>query len=113
MKRSVVPVLALATCAAAGGANAQVHDPSGYLARMDANHDGVVQLVEYQDWLSDAFDRMDRNHDGVLSRDELPGGRGQPVTRAEWRARLAVRFRAQDANRDGVLSARELSAPPR
>jgi len=112
VKRGRVPALMIATLSL-GVANAQVRDTSAYLTRMDANHDGVVQLVEYQDWLSDTFDRMDRDRDGTLSRDELPGGRGQPVTRVEWRARLETRFRAQDTNRDGVLSARELSAPPR
>ena len=34
---------------------------------MDVDRDGNVALVEYQDWLSYAFDRMDRDRDGVLS----------------------------------------------
>jgi hypothetical protein len=55
---------------------------------------------------------MDRDRDGVLSAAEQPGGKGQPLTREQHRARLAERFGKQDANRDGYLSARELAAPP-
>jgi Ca2+-binding EF-hand superfamily protein len=94
-------------------AAAQVRGSSDYLERMDRDGDGRVSLVEYQDWLSYAFEAMDRDHDGVLSRAELPGGRGQPVTRAEQRTRLAAAFQRQDRNGDGVLDVRELAAPPR
>ncbi len=92
---------------------AQVTATSDYLARMDANRDGRVALVEYQDWLSYAFDAMDTNRDGVLLPSELPGGRGRQVTRVEHRAKLAATFLRQDVNRDGSLSAKELAAPPR
>ena len=100
---ALAPVVALA----------QVSSSGDYLARMDADRDGRVSLVEYQDWLSYAFDAMDRDHDGVLSPSEQPGGRGTMLTRAAHRERLAERFRRQDANRDNVLDARELAAPPR
>ena len=93
-------------------ANAQVQRTGDYLSKMDAKGDGRVSLVEYQDWLTYAFDGMDRDRDGVLSAAEQPGGKGQPLTREQHRARLAERFRKQDANRDGFLNARELSAPP-
>ena len=107
-----------ATCAAvllivATQARAQVLASAEYLARMDADTDGRVSLVEYQDWLSYAFDRMDADGDGVLAPGEQPGGRGKLVTREAHRARLADAFRRQDANRDGTLSAAELAAPPR
>ena len=93
-------------------ANAQVQRTGDYLSKMDANGDGRVSLVEYQDWLTYAFDGMDRDRDGVLSAAEQPGGKGQPLTREQHRTRLAERFRKQDANRDGYLNARELAAPP-
>ena len=99
-----------AGCALPGLAQVQVS--GDYLARMDADRDGRVGLVEYQDWLSYAFDAMDRNHDGLLSPAELPGGRGQPLPRSEHRARLAAAFARQDRNRDGFLDARELATPP-
>ena len=97
----------------ASTARAQVRDRAGYLARMDANGDGRVQLVEYQDWMSYAFDAMDRDHDGVLEPAEQPGGRGTSLTRADYRARLAGTFARQDRNGDGTLDAGELAAPPR
>ena len=93
-------------------ANAQVTATGDYLSRMDSDHDGRVALLEYQDWLSYAFDAMDRDRDAVLSPAELPGGRGKAVTRIEHRARLAAAFQRQDGNRDGFLSAKELAAPP-
>lgn len=92
---------------------AQVQATVDYLARMDADQDGRVSLVEYQDWMSYAFDAMDRNHDDVLSAAELPGGRGKQVTRSEHRSRLAAAFARQDRNGDGSLSTAELAAPPR
>ena len=97
----------------ASAASAQVRDSASYLARMDANGDGRVQLAEYQDWMSYAFDAMDRDHDDVLSPAEQPGGRGTPLTRAGFRARLAATFARQDRNADGTLDAVELAAPPR
>ena len=93
-------------------AYAQVTATGEYLSRMDSDRDGRVGLVEYQDWLSYAFDAMDRDRDAVLSSAELPGGRGTAVTRVEHRARLAAAFQRQDGNRDGFLSAKELAAPP-
>ena len=91
---------------------AQVQRTSDYLSKMDTDVDGKVSLVEYEDWMSYAFNAMDRDHDGVLSSAEQPGGRGKPVTRSDHRTRLAERFRKQDLNHDGFLSARELAAPP-
>jgi hypothetical protein len=106
-------VCALAlSIAVSGDAMAQVQATSDYLARMDIDGDGRVALVEYQDWMSYAFDGMDADRDGVLSAPELPGGKGGPISRGEHRARLAARFNKQDANRDGFLDAKELAAPP-
>ena len=91
---------------------AQVDATGDYLSRMDTDRDGRISLVEYQDWMSYAFDAMDRDRDGMLLPGELPGGKGKPVSRSEYRARIAATFNRQDVNRDGSLSARELAAPP-
>ena len=105
---------ALLACLLPAAAQAQQVQRAGdYLARMDADGDGRVSPLEYQDWMSYAFDGMDGDRDGILQPHEQPGGRGQPITRAEHRKRLAERFARQDANRDGFLDARELAAPPR
>ena len=93
-------------------AHAQVTATSEYLARMDGDADGRVSPAEYLHWMSYAFDARDANGDAVLSANELPGGKGQPITRAEHQQRLSATFRRQDLNRDGFLSARELAAPP-
>lgn len=111
VRRSSCWVLLLA--AVAGNTAAQVTDSGEYLKRMDSDGDRRVSLSEYIAWMSYAFDQRDRNGDGVLSADELPGGRGQPVTRADHIATLTARFKKQDANGDGYLSAKELLAPPR
>lgn len=96
-----------------GALPAQVQRANDYLTRMDRNGDGRVDLGEYQDWMSYAFERMDRDRNGVLTAAEQPGGRGEPLTREAHRALLAARFHRQDSNRDGVLDVRELAAPPR
>ncbi|MFZ5663200.1 MAG: hypothetical protein ACOY9B_10920 [Pseudomonadota bacterium] len=101
------------TVAVAAAAPAQVRSAHDYLARMDGDGDGRVSLAEYQAWMGYAFEGMDRNRDGTLTADELPGGRGRPVTLAAHREALAATFRRQDADRDGFLDARELAAPPR
>jgi hypothetical protein len=99
--------------AAAVQAPADIPQRTGdYLTLMDTDGDRRVSPEEYQDWLSYAFDGMDRNRDGVLTPDEQPGGRGNLVTRADHRIRIAERFRRQDRNRDGFLDAQELSSPP-
>lgn len=91
----------------------EVRGTQDYLTRMDADGDGRVSSIEYQDWLSYAFDAMDANRDGILAGNELPGRGGKAITRAEHRQRLADTFRRQDRDRDGYLSADELAAPPR
>jgi hypothetical protein len=92
---------------------AGVTSSSDYLARMDADHDGRVDVAEYQDWMSYAFDAMDADHDGVLATAEQPGQRAAPITRAAHRARIARVFARLDRNHDGTLDASELAAPPR
>lgn len=105
------PFLA-ALCGVVGVSHAQVHGTGDYLQRMDTDANGKVSLLEYQDWLSYAFDNMDRNRDGLLASEEQPGGRGKPLTREAHRTRVAEMFKRQDRNRDGVLDAKELAAPP-
>ena len=92
---------------------AQVQATDDYLARMDQDGDGRINLVEYQRWMSYAFNARDANRDGVLSAQEQPGGRGAALTLAQHHVRLADRFRKQDVDGNGYLSAKVLSAPPR
>lgn len=83
-----------------------------YLDQFDRNGDGEVSQTEYVIYMSRGFERMDRNGDGVISVDELPGGRGQPITLKAFQRNLRIQFRRHDRNHDGYLDARELTAPP-
>ena len=104
---------ALAVAPPLAAQDAGIPERSGdYLQRMDTDQDGLVSLAEYQAWMGYAFTRMDRDGDGVLASDELPGGKGAPVSLETHRARLAARFRRQDRDGDGYLDAAELTAPP-
>lgn len=104
---------AFAPASAADGAGTPAVDSTGsYLQRMDSDGDGRVSVDEYQAWMGYAFSRMDADGDGVLSAQELPGGRGRPITLAAHREQIAQRFARQDLDKDGYLSARELAAPP-
>lgn len=94
-------------------AQPEVETTSDYLTRMDADGDGRVSPAEYLDWMDYAFDARDLDRDGVLGAAELPGGKGQPILRAQHRQRIAERFRKQDADGSGFLDTKELAAPPR
>ena len=56
--------------------------------------------------------RLDRNGDAVLEADELPGGRGKPITLRHYQDNLRRQFHKLDRNHDGYLDARELTQPP-
>lgn len=94
-----------------------VATPSEYLARMDRDGDGRVDLAEYQAWMTHGFRAIDRNGDGVLQDHELPPGviprPGQPRTLDAYLANLARAFERLDRDGDGYLDATELAAPPR
>lgn len=83
-----------------------------YLDQFDRNGDGKVSQTEYVTYMSRGFEHVDRNGDGVISVDELPGGRGHPITLKAFQRNLRSQFRKLDRNRDGYLNARELTAPP-
>jgi Ca2+-binding EF-hand superfamily protein len=84
-----------------------------YLDQFDRDGDGRVSQTEYVIYMSRGFERMDRNGDGVISADELPGGRGAPITLKAFQRNLRIQFQRHDRNHDGYLDARELTAPPR
>jgi len=86
--------------------------PAEYLKLMDTDGDGRVSEQEYVDYLSAGFRRMDTNGDGVLEPEELPGGRGKPITLRAHQDNLRRQFHKLDRNHDGYLDAKELAAPP-
>jgi Ca2+-binding EF-hand superfamily protein len=85
---------------------------SEYLQLFDSNGDGRVSEAEYVAYMSRGFPSMDSNGDGILETDELPGGRGRPITLTDFQNNLRRQFHKLDRNRDGYLDARELTAPP-
>jgi len=89
---------------------------SEYLADMDTNGDGKVDLAEYQDYMLAGFRAMDRNRNDILDLDEFPDGtigpNTAPVTLKSRLRNLKAAFGRQDRNRDGTLDARELGEPP-
>ncbi|MBQ4854918.1 EF-hand domain-containing protein [Rhodanobacter sp. B2A1Ga4] len=85
---------------------------SQYLQLFDRDGDGRVSEAEYVAYMSRGFQAMDRNGNGIIDSDELPGGRGQPITLQEYRDNLRRQFHKLDRNHDGYLDARELTAPP-
>jgi Ca2+-binding EF-hand superfamily protein len=104
--------LALAMLLASSATLAQ-DTRSDYLQLFDSNGDGRVSEAEYLAYMSRGFQSMDSNGDGILETNELPGGRGQPITLKEYQDNLRRQFHKLDRNHDGYLNARELTAPPR
>jgi len=91
------------------------------LARLDANHDGVITRDEATAAADARFDRLDVNHDGKLDQSELQGRRGGMmrrldtdgdgvVTKAEVEARAMKQFDRFDTNHDGRIDQTELAA---
>ncbi|HUA81385.1 MAG TPA: hypothetical protein VL997_13490 [Dyella sp.] len=80
---------------------------------MDTNGDGRVSEAEYVAYMSLGFYRRDLNHDGVLEPEELPGGRGKPVTLKAWQDNLRREFHLLDRHHHGYLTPQELMQPPR
>jgi Ca2+-binding EF-hand superfamily protein len=109
--RAVGATLAL-TLALSLGAHAQ-DSRADYLRMFDSNGDGRVGEAEYLAYMSRGFQSMDSNGDGIISTDELPGGRGKPITLQVYQDNLRRQFHRLDRNRDGYLNAKELTAPPR
>lgn len=106
--------LALIVLALPGAACAELPaTPQDYVAGMDRDGDGRIDLDEYLAWMSRGFLRMDVDGDGRLAGDELPVPGARAVTWASHRAALAAAFARQDRDGDGFLDAGELAAPPR
>ena len=85
---------------------------SEYLKMFDSDGDGRVSESEYVAYMGQGFRNMDSNGDGIIETDELPGGRGRPITLRAYQDNLRRQFRKLDRNHDGYLNARELTAPP-
>src|SRR3546814_4171941 len=75
-----------------------------YLSRMDSDGDGHISLVEYQDWMSYAFDGMDRHRDGTLTPDELPGGKRSEEHTSELQSLMRISYAVFCLKKKNILS---------
>ena len=105
------PLVLVALCLLPLAAAAQ-DSREAYLRQIDTDGKGCVSEAEYVAYMSRGFARLDTNHDGVLESSELPGGHGKPVTLAQWQANLRRQFKKLDRRHTGCLDAQELTAPP-
>ena len=93
--------------------------PCAALKTIDRDHDGTVDLDEAKRAASAVFDKLDKDKDGSLSIKELQGrlsrkefAAGDPdkdktLTKDEYLAIVAGRFKAADVNGEGTVSFRE------
>lgn len=109
----VALVVLVATIAASAQATGLPDTPNGYVARMDLDGDGRVDLAEFRDYMSRGFRERDLDGNGILDGDELPVPGSRTLHLGDHLERLAEAFRRQDRNGDGWLDADELAAPPR
>lgn len=79
------------------------------LAKMDADHDGVVTRAEFAAHRDAMFDRLDQNRDGLVSPADFPRlARFRPA----GYQRITAALQQADRNGDGAVSRAELAAAP-
>ncbi len=75
--------------------------------QIDANHDGVISIAEFNHFKSRQFKSLDSNKDGKLTPAELQGGQSPEMGHSGGTTHLDQRFQAADANQDGGLDRNE------
>jgi len=93
------------------------------IARLDTDHDGVVDLSEVKKAAADLFDRLDTDKDGRATIKEVRGrlsrrefAAADPnhdgvLTRNEYFVLVAKRLKAVDPDDSGAVSATDFSTP--
>lgn len=71
------------------------HGHGDMLAKLDANHDGVITRDEAIAAATARFDRLDTNHDGKIDQTEIAAAKAQmqqrrQAMRAKWQQRHAA-----------------------
>jgi len=108
--------LALATAPAIAAAEPDLFDEFGTL---DTSGNGLVTPAEFQAHLGNSFDEIDAAADGQLTAGEIKASEARfkryvttkpvdvdqdgLVSRSEYAAAVALKFKAMDANGDGEL----------
>jgi len=126
------PCLKICAIAAVTGVlAASAHSPvlakgGGVCAALNAinpDNDGTIDMNEAKQAASATFDRLDKDKDGTLSIAELQGrlsrkdfAAGDPdkdktLTKDEYLAIVAERFKAADANGEGTVDCTEAKSP--
>ncbi|MGM4966945.1 EF-hand domain-containing protein [Tardiphaga sp. 1201_B9_N1_1] len=96
---------------------------ASFLAQLDPDKDGTVDLAEAKNAAGKLFDKLDRDKDGTLDARELRGRMSKSefaaanpdndgtLDRAEYLAVVETRFRAANPDNDGTIDAREFATP--
>jgi hypothetical protein len=96
---------------------------AGFLAKLDPDKDGTVDMAEAKVAAGQLFDRLDRDKDGTLDARELRGRMSKSefaaanadndgtLDKAEYLAVVEARFRAANPDNDGTIDAREFATP--
>lgn len=125
--RLKVCAVAMAAVLVAGAPPLALAKKGGVCATLNAinpDNDGTIDLNEAKNAASATFDRLDKDKDGTLSIAELQGrlsrkefAAGDPdkdktLTKDEYLAIVAERFKAADANGEGTVDCTEAKSAP-
>lgn len=122
LKKLLLGILAVGVVGSAPAAYAK-KDPAATIKLFDGDNDGTVDLAEAKKAATALFDKLETDKDGKITAKELQGrlskvdlaaadpGKHGSLTKDEYLALVAQRFKAADPDNDGKLDAKEIATP--